>query len=388
MALSLYLHIPFCQHRCSYCDFNTYTSLDELKEPYAAALAQEVQFVAGGERRPVHTIFLGGGTPSLMSIESLETIFGAATAQFSVAPDAEISMECNPSTVDFGYFQQLRALGVNRLSFGVQSVVPNELQLLGRQHDYETAVQAVDKARAAGFDNFNLDLIYGVPGQTLTSWEQSVRTLLELEPTHLSLYCLTIEPGTPIQRWVLNGTIKPPDPDLAADQFELACDVMGAAGYDHYEISNWARPGKACQHNLTYWRNDDYLGMGAGAHGHADNVRYHIIKQPRTYINRMKQIVIKEGEKLAFPLSPAVKAHEALSQSDQIADTVITQLRLLHEGIDMPNFEKRFNVSVHEQFGEALTQLLDWGLLQVDDERLLLTKQGVFLSNQVFHRLI
>ena len=266
-SLSLYLHIPFCKHRCAYCDFNTYTSLLDLREAYADGLVAEMAQVAGEVRRPVHTIFFGGGTPSLMSPASLQRILDGVRTHFDLATSAEVTMEANPGTVDLKYLTAVSQAGINRLSFGVQSVISTELALLEREHDFATVVDAVAMARQVGLDNFNLDLIYGVPGQTLQSWEQSVRTVLDLDPTHLSLYCLTIEPGTPMQRWLTNGRIQPPDPDLAADQYELACELLAEHGYDHYEISNWAKPSQECEHNLTYWRNGDYLGLGAGAHG-------------------------------------------------------------------------------------------------------------------------
>ncbi|MFO7540447.1 MAG: radical SAM family heme chaperone HemW, partial [Chloroflexota bacterium] len=271
IPLSLYLHIPFCRHRCSYCDFNTYTSLGELRAAYGQALAQEVAQVGrlaeeAGAKRPLQTIFFGGGTPSLMPLASLEQVLTAVSTQFGLAPTAEISLEANPGTVDLAYLSGLRQLGFNRLSFGVQSVIDSELALLEREHNFDTVIEAIDLARQAGFDNFNLDLIYGLPGQTLASWEQSVRTVLQLDPPHFSLYCLTIEPGTPMQRWLHNGRIQPPDPDLAADQYELAGDLLGRQGLIHYEISNWAKAGQASRHNLAYWRNEAYLGLGAGAH--------------------------------------------------------------------------------------------------------------------------
>lgn len=387
--LSLYLHIPFCLHRCSYCDFNTYTSLGDLQGVYAHALAKEVRQIAGDERRPVHTIFFGGGTPSLMTPEEMGVVMTAVSQSFHLLPNAEISMEANPGTVDEAYLSAMRQLGINRLSFGVQSVIPSELQLLERTHDFEAVVRAVKAARTARFDNFNLDLIYGVPGQTLDSWRTSVETLLQLNPTHLSLYCLTIEPGTPMQRWLHNGRIQPPDPDLAADQYELAGELMGQAGYEHYEISNWAKPGKQCQHNLTYWRNGEYLGLGAGAHGHACGVRYEVVKQPRVYIRRMEGERRMESEDgLEYPLSTAVASHHTLIQQEAMSDTIITQLRLLQEGLDLPAFERNFGVSLQEAYPEVVPQLLEWGMIEVKGERLLLTENGRFLSNQVFYRFM
>jgi oxygen-independent coproporphyrinogen-3 oxidase len=382
-SLSLYLHIPFCRHRCSYCDFNTYTSLADLQEEYARAMVAEIAQVAGDKRRPVHTIFFGGGTPSLMSPTSLGDILAAVLQHFALADDAEITMEANPGTVDPAYLTAVSQLGINRISFGVQSVIPNELALLEREHDFATVIEAMGMARQAGITNLNMDLIYGVPGQTIVTWEESVRTLLELAPTHLSLYCLTIEPGTPMQRWLNNGRIQPPDPDLAADQYELAGQILAEHGYDHYEISNWALPGQACEHNLTYWRNGEYLGLGAGAHGHASGVRYHIVKQPRVYIRRLQ-----EQQAPGYPLSTAVADSYPLTLKEAMSDTMITQLRLLNEGLDMTGFAAKFGQTVEAAYGATLAELVDWGLVKVENGRLLLTEKGWFLSNQVFYRFM
>ncbi|MCA9999657.1 MAG: radical SAM family heme chaperone HemW [Anaerolineales bacterium] len=388
-SLSLYLHIPFCRHRCSYCDFNTYTSLSSLQADYAAALAAEVAQAGElakayyGHRPAAHTVFFGGGTPSLMTPAELELILTAVSHNFTLHPAAEISMEANPGTVDEGYLTAVRALGINRLSFGVQSVIPSELALLEREHDFATVIRAVAQARAAGFDNFNLDLIYGVPGQTLASWQESVEAVLTLHPTHFSLYCLTIEPGTPMQRWLENGRFAPPDPDLAAEQYEWAARRLAAAGFDHYEISNWALPGWQCEHNLTYWRNLPYLGLGAGAHGYAAEQRYHIVRQPRVYLRRMA-----EGQPAAYPLTAAVADSHHLTRAEAMADTVMTQLRLLHEGLDLAAFAKTFGESLQAAFPGEVERLTEWGLVWEKNGRLLLTEQGRFLSNQVFYRFV
>ncbi len=383
-ALALYLHIPFCRHRCAYCDFNTYTGLADLQEAYAAALVAEIRQVAGEARRPVHTIFFGGGTPSLLPPQTVARILQAVREGFAVLPAAEITMEANPGTVDEAYLTAARAAGVNRLSFGAQSAIPSELQLLEREHDFPTVVAAVEMARAAGLENLNLDLIYGLPGQTLASWEQSLRAALALRPAHLSLYCLTIEPGTPMQRWLENGRIPPPDPDLAADQYELACELLAAAGLEHYEISNWARPGLACEHNLTYWRNGEYLGLGAGAYGHAAGIRYELVRQPRVYVRRMKSAVSPPP----YPLTAAVARHHTLTRREAMSDTLITQLRLLQEGLDTAAFAAQFGQTVDEAYGDTLLQLKEWGLLVERNGRLLLTRKGWFLSNQVFYRFM
>ncbi|HEX6386317.1 MAG TPA: radical SAM family heme chaperone HemW [Anaerolineae bacterium] len=382
-SLSIYLHIPFCRHRCSYCDFNTYTTLGQLKEVYADALVAEIRQVAGDVRRAAHTIFFGGGTPSLMPATTVDRILRAVNEHFALAADTEITMEANPGTVDQDYLTAVRASGVNRLSFGVQSVIPSELALLEREHDFETVVDAVTMSRAAGFNNINLDLIYGVPGQTLASWQQSLGAALALEPTHLSLYCLTIEPGTPMQRWLRNGRIQPPDPDLAADQYELACDSLSERGFEHYEISNWALPGYACRHNLTYWRNREYLGLGAGAHGYAAGYRYQVVKQPRVYLRRLQ-----EDAPTHYPLSTAVAEKHAVGRVEAMSDTVITQLRLLREGLDLDAFAAKFGETPDEAYDGLASQLIEWGLLQADNGRLCLTKRGWLLSNQVFYRFM
>lgn len=392
ISYSLYLHIPFCRHRCAYCDFNTYTGLSDLQRPYAAALAREVEQVAGlapEERPAAHTIFFGGGTPSLMAPADLGLIMAAAGGSFRLTQDAEITMEANPGTVDAAYLQAVRDLGINRLSFGMQSAVSSELALLEREHDLQTVVEAVELSRAAGFDNVSLDLIYGLPDQSLESWQQSLEAALALETEHLSLYCLTIEPGTPMQRWLRQGLIAAPDPDLAADQYELACEILAQRGWEHYEISNWARPGRAGRHNLTYWRNGAYLGLGAGAHGHAGGYRYEVVKQPRTYLRRLHQNG-SEGENgtQPFPLSSAMAEAHAVTEQEAMSDTMITQLRLLNEGVELAAFEARFGCTVREAFAESIEELIDWGLLVERDGRLLLSKQGRFLSNQVFYRLV
>ncbi len=387
-SVSLYLHIPFCRHRCSYCDFNTYTSVGSLKDAYSASLCKEIKQVGeaavqDGVKLSVRTIYFGGGTPSLISPVSYVQILSAVRSSFKLLEDAEISMEANPGTVNAEYLLAIRALGINRLSFGVQSVVPTELALLEREHDFETVIDAVQMSRTAGFDDINLDLIYGVPGQTMASWEKSLRTVWELEPAHFSLYCLTIEPGTPMQRWLNNGRIEPSDPDLAADQYQFACEFLAEKGFRHYEISNWASPGKECRHNITYWRNQTYLGLGAGAHGYAGGYRYHVVKQPRVYIRRMQN-----EEPSDFPISAAVIEKHTISKEEAMSDTVITQLRLLDEGLDLDAFQSRFGQSLDQAYDGLVSRLIDWGMLEQHANRLCLSERGRFLSNQVFYRFM
>jgi len=403
---ALYLHIPFCRHRCSYCDFNTYTTLNDLQPAYVAALAAEMRQVgalslAGGDPKPpVRTIFFGGGTPSLLTVPQVGHLLDTARTSFAVANDAEITMEVNPGTVTADWLAAARALGVNRLSFGVQSALPGELALLGRTHDFAAAVEAVEMATAAGFDNLNLDLIYGLPGQSVADWAQTLAAVLALVAsapavTHISLYCLTIEPGTPMQRWLQGGSILAPDPDTAADQYELAGQELAAAGFGHYEISNWARPGRECRHNVVYWRNEPYLGLGAGAHGLAGGYRYQVVRQPRAYVRRMTEattviggVPLASDSFLPFPLSSAVTAYHRVEAAEAMSDTAITQLRLLDEGLDMVGFAARFGRTFDDVYANEVQQLEAWQLLHRRDGHLLLTERGRFLSNQVFYRFV
>lgn len=388
IPLSLYVHIPFCRHRCSYCDFNTYTTVRDLQNDYVAALEQEIQQVTAAaeharELRPAGTLFFGGGTPSLLTEEEVRRLTSVVQATFGFTADCEITLEVNPETVNRDYLAAIRDAGINRLSFGMQSADAAELKLLGRTHEVAAVFDAVDQGRAAGFTNFNLDLIYGLPAQNLSTWERSLRTALELRPPHLSLYCLTIEQGTPMQRWLKDGRIPPPDPDHAAEQYELACRLLNESGYIHYEISNWALPGYKCCHNLAYWRDHEYLGFGAGAHGKAARYRYALVRQPRVYIRR-----IATAAAGAFPLSSAVAGAHLLDNSEAMSDRVITQLRLLEEGLDLVAFERQFGRSIDEAFDGLVNQLETWNLLHRESGRLLLTERAWFISNQVFYRFV
>lgn len=383
--LSLYLHIPFCAYRCSYCDFNTYTTLGDLQAAYVEALCDEIAQAAGdGEPRPVRTVFFGGGTPSLLSPDQIGQVMAQIRTRFVLAEDGEVTMEANPETVDEAYLTAVRQSGINRLSFGAQSAVASELEMLGRQHSFARVQQIVAAARTAGFTNSSIDLIYGVPGQTVASWRQSLEAALALDTTHLSLYCLTIEPGTPMHRWLGNGQISPPDPDLAADQYELTRQLLADAGYVHYEISNWARPGHESEHNLAYWRNLEYLGLGAGAHGHANGVRYHVVRQPRVYIRRLTS----GAEPAGYPLTTAVAESIQLTRADQMGETMMMGLRLLQEGVSEAGFAVRFGQPLAEVYGAELEKLQEWGLLEKTHGRVRLTSKGMFLSNQVFHHFV
>ncbi|MEM8859816.1 MAG: hypothetical protein AAGD96_15925, partial [Chloroflexota bacterium] len=242
-----------------------------------------------------------------------------------------------------------------------------------------------DLARQAGIENLSIDLIYGVPGQTVDSIQKTLDAVLPLGLSHLSLYCLTVEPGTSLYRDVNNGRIAPPDPDLAADQYDVVSERLGAAGFDHYEISNWSKGNLDSQHNLAYWYNAEYLGLGAGSHGHAGGYRYHVIRTPRTYIKRLKNAPEHDGP---YPISPAVADSHPIPEDEEIADTIIMGLRLLKDGLHAEKFEKRFGKSLMQVHGPTIDELIDLELLTWRNHALFLTEKGHFISNQVFHRFI
>jgi oxygen-independent coproporphyrinogen III oxidase len=396
MNYSLYFHIPFCTHRCAYCDFNTYAGQEDSIPAYVDALCTEIEFV--GRRFPegnqVHTIFFGGGTPSLLSPNQFEIIFLSIGKHFGLTENTEITIEANPGTVSLEQLRKLRAIGINRISFGVQSANSEELGMLERAHDFFDVINSVSWARSAGFDNLNLDLIYGLPEQTLKTWQTSVRRILDLNPNHISAYALTLEHGTPFGRWSKRGLLPLPDPDLAAEMYEWASDAFESAGYFQYEISNWAKPNHECVHNLQYWRGLPYLGLGAGAHGYANGYRYSNVLRIKTYIERMNDV---RHSTFDFPLSPATVNHHHQTPPDEVSEYMMTGLRLTYEGIDASAFRQRFGSDLKDVYQKEIHELIRFGLLEWNQktsentesaEVLRLTKRGRLLGNQVFMRFI
>jgi oxygen-independent coproporphyrinogen III oxidase len=386
MPLSLYLHIPFCTTKCSYCAFNTYTSLEHLIPAFVDALCREIALVGEANPHPhVHTIFFGGGTPSLLSPEDFDRILAQIRDSFHLTSDAEISIEANPNDLNMPYLTALRAVGINRLSIGMQSANLHELELFTRRHDVQAVKDAVEAARVSGFDNLNLDLIYGIPNQTLADWERTLDFAIALQPEHLSLYALGLEPGTSMLAWVESGKLPEPDDDRAADMYDMATERLGRAGYEQYEISNWAKPGRECRHNLQYWRNLPYLGLGPGAHGYAGDTRYSVMLSPQRYIRALSARTI---EKAAFPLTPAVDSATAVDQENEIAETLIMGLRLIREGIMRSAFAARFGVDVVDLHHKTLHRFAGNDLLKIEPDVVRLTSRGRLLSNMIFRELV
>jgi oxygen-independent coproporphyrinogen-3 oxidase len=395
---SLYLHIPFCTHRCGYCDFNSYAGLEALIPDYASALCKEIAYIsrASGQKLPVHTIYFGGGTPSLIPARELGGIITAIKDNFTLIKPVEITLEANPGTVNLEYLKEIHQMGVTRISLGMQSAAEAELRLLERQHSFIDVAQAVDWARDAGFDNLNLDLIFGLPRQTLQSWMKSLEAALALSPEHLSMYGLTIEPGTPLQRKVESGLYPVPDPDVAADMYEVGRGRLAEAEYIHYEISNWAKSNEtgkifACKHNLQYWRNLPYLGVGAGAHGFISHYRTVNISTPQGYIRKMldENSPVESGVK--FPESPSTVEITPIDIETEIGETMMMGLRLVEDGVSSIEFQRRFGIRLEEKFSAQIERYLSYKLLEwVGDhqKRLRLTIKGQMLGNQVFQAFI
>lgn len=396
-TISLYLHIPFCHAKCHYCDFNSYAGMLGLRERYVDALLAEIALAGRRSRLPdgaprrCRTIFFGGGTPSLLTSAQVRALLDAARTHFALDADAEITLEANPGTLEYGHLDELRAAGVNRLSMGAQSFDPALLKWMGRIHTPREIEAAFAAARTAGFDSVNLDFIYALPGQSLATWQRTLDHATALGPEHLSLYSLIVEEGTPLYTWVSQGRVHPPDDDLAADMYELAEARMAAAGYRHYEVSNWARPGHECRHNLTYWRNLPYIGLGAGAHGWYAGHRYAEARPIREYITRVTATTdasASSGEHTELPLpAGAVVDDEAIPRELEMAETAMVELRLV-AGLRLGAFARRFHTDFQTVFGARLGEVWSAGLLEVEGDMLRLTDRGRLLGNEVFARLL
>lgn len=355
----LYVHVPFCLTRCGYCDFNAHAGLDALKSPYVEALRREADTTAErwtGFR--FASIFLGGGTPTTLSPSAIQQLLAHLRDRFDVDPRAEVTCEANPDTVDRRPLEELRAAGITRLSLGVQSFDPASLASLERIHSADSARRAYADARAAGFDDVNLDLIYGAEGETVKAWRRTLDEAIALGPEHLACYALTIEPGTALGAKVASGTASPPDPDLQAAMFELTCERLAAAGFRHYEVSNWARHGRESVHNLGYWEGRPYLGLGAGAHSFRDRRRWWNVRPPARYIE------------LAGSGSTPVAGEELLTEEEARLERILLGIRSAD------------GLPAAEVPAEAARALVERGLASLDRDRFALTERGMLLANE------
>jgi oxygen-independent coproporphyrinogen-3 oxidase len=372
-GFGVYVHIPFCAHRCHYCDFNTYEGLDALHGDYVDSIIRVIDGTTG-DLPPATSVFFGGGTPTLLPAEQLGRMLIAARDRVGFSPDAEITVEANPETVDESYFERLLEAGFNRVSIGIQSLVPHVLAGLGRRHAPDVAVAALTGARRAGVPDLNADLIYGSPWETDEDWRRSLEGIIAIAPDHVSAYALTIEEATPLATLVRTGRVPDVDPDIQAERHAVADELLAAAGYARYEVSNWSQPGRASRHNVLYWSDGNYLGIGAGAHGHLDGRRYWNTRLPRDFIAE-----VTEGRSTEA-------GSERLASRDRAGEALMLGLRLV-SGIEVGAFDRRFPGALDERI-HVITRLEADGWLERTVTHLRLTSDATMLANDVLADLL
>ncbi len=371
----LYLHIPFCEHKCIYCDFYSIEQVDGIHS-FANNLQKEISMVADAidDNQVFTSIFFGGGTPSLLTPIQLGGIADALHREFPVAPDVEFTVETNPGTANIKKLKEYKSIGVNRLSLGVQSFVPNDLEFLTRIHTVEDAEQCYHNARIAGFDNINIDLMFSLPTHSREQWFYNLRRTRELGPDHISAYSLTYEEGTPLHTMVKRNEVVPIEEELDAELYELTIDTLDAAGYNQYEISNYARPGKECLHNRTYWEYHEYIGLGPSAHSFYNGKRYWNIKNLNGYTRKIQKGVL--------PI-----AGEEILTNDQRAEEEIF-LGLRTNGVDLKKIKKFYNLDLLDQKTSEISLFSERGFLIIDNGFLRLTKTGKAYADWIASELM
>jgi putative oxygen-independent coproporphyrinogen III oxidase len=369
-----YVHVPFCVHRCHYCDFNTYEGQEELHQSYVDALVTHIDSLPG-ELPQATSVFFGGGTPTILDPKELGRVLDALRQRIGITPGTEITIEANPETVDEARFEALLVAGFNRVSVGVQSLVPRVLMGLGRAHSPEVALRALAAARRAGFREINADLIYGSPWERPEDWRRSLKGVIAAGTDHVSAYALTVEEGTPLGTLVGTGRVPDVDPDVQADRYEVARDLLGAAGFERYEISNWARPGLASAHNVLYWSAGEYLGLGAGAHGHLAGRRHWAVRLPRAFIEAVASGATVEA------------GSETLSASERAAEGLMLGLRLT-SGIHELGFTRRFGSRVLGDKAAGVGRLVAARLLERESAYLRVPEDQTFRADAVIRALL
>lgn len=359
---ALYLHLPFCQAKCHYCDFAAFAGRDREIPRYLFALTKEIETHRG---KTIETFFAGGGTPTVLSAEQWRALMDTLRRNFIWTENAEATVECNPESTTPEKLAAFRAIGINRLSFGFQAAQPRLLKSLGRLHDLERFLQAFRDARAAGFDNLNIDLMFGLPGQTIADWRETLQLVSDLDPEHISAYALKVEEDTIFDRRGVST-----DDDLQADMYDSAADFLESKGYVHYEISNFSKPGRECLHNLRYWRNQSYVGVGVGAAGYENGRRYKNTEDLGEYLHAMEQD------------SSPVMEEESLAADARVGEDLMLALRL-REGA-------RVSAEARRLYGPTLDRFQSMGFLSFNpaNETLTATRRGWLLSNQLFQELV
>ena len=374
MPSSLYIHIPFCATKCYYCAFNTYSFHKEQAKVYLDALQLEMALYAQ-QTSSLNTIFIGGGTPSILSANALDKLFADMQKHFRICSTAEITVECNPGTIDNEKLNVMKNAGVNRLSFGLQAMQDKTLRQLGRIHTVDEFLRSYLLAREHGFDNINIDLIFALPDQTMDAWQHTLRETISLKPEHISAYNLVMEESTPFYEWWKSGELVLPSEDAEADMFQWTIETLTSHGYTHYEICNYAKPNREVNHNLVYWNNQEYVGLGVGACGYIDGVRYTNIRGIPPYLEALR----KQNK----PISEI----ERLTGHVEKAETLMLALRK-REGICLAEYEQRFGEKLDVAFGDTFKKWMDLGLLERNETHLYFTQRGLFLANEVFVELM
>jgi len=378
MSIGLYIHVPFCLKKCSYCSFVSSPFKEGDESIYAAALTGEMKMRAdlltAGEKK-VDSIFIGGGTPTCLSEKHLALIFESIFHYFSVDASSEITVESNPGTLNPKKLATLKEVRVNRISMGVQACQPELLNLLGRIHSYRDAEATYFLARAAGFNNISMDLMFGIPGQTMDQWKECLERVSDLRPDHISAYCLHLEVGTPLYDRVMAGEAVMSSEDLEADMFSFLIDYLRSLGYAHYEISNFALAGRSCRHNLKYWNNERYLGLGPSAHSSLGGRRFSNDPGLARYALRISEGVLPQCWE------------EKIDVKTEMSETVFLGLRLV-EGLDTEEFRKRFGLVFEEVYRDQIQRLVGLGLIEFAGQKIRLSQRGLMLGNMVFAEFV
>lgn len=374
----IYIHIPFCATRCHYCNFATGGYESELARRYTAAARAEIERAEVSkkpEMRRADTIYFGGGTPTTLTIEQISDLIETCRQTFDIAPDSEITAEANPGSVSENYLEELRDAGVNRLSFGVQSFDDGELQMIGRTHSSEDAREAVRMARAAGFANVSIDLIAGLPEQKLETWRRNLEEAFALEPDHLSVYLLELYKDAPLLHRINRGELRAIDDELTVEMYFALVDEAERQGFEHYEISNWARPGFESRHNLKYWTGAPYWAFGVSAAGYDGQTRWSNTRNIHEYLMK-----IESG------LSPVAEIVD-LDEDDRQSENLFLRLRL-KDGVDLSEHQRRFGVDALKRYHDEIERLREAGLVEFDENRLKISRAGTVLANEVFAAFI
>ncbi len=375
-SLGIYLHIPYCLHKCGYCDFNSHPENTDEAQAYISALLLEIDHYAPRfSGRKFSTVFFGGGTPTILPPESLDNILGKVKNLFNLSSCCEITIEANPATIKQETLTQIRSAGFNRISIGVQSFDTDELKLLERVHNEKEIHTTIDRARLAGFDNLSLDLMFGLPNQSPKKWRSHLRQALAKTPNHISAYSLTIEPATSFFKLQERGRLHLPADDIQLEMFQDTIDTLQSAGYEQYEISNYAQPGFKSRHNLNYWDNGEYLGLGAGASSYINGERCKNTNLPARYIREVQS----EGS--------AVESTEKLDLLHAMGETIMLGLRHI-KGIAIEDFENRFQVSFKAVYGKAIDPLLKEELITFNNNRMALSRKGLYIADSVILKFL